>query len=123
MGATPWISQDLDDAHGAAAAGAWWRGGGRRGRRFAGWRLGRVPRDRRRGIEQVPDRGELRLAMAIGEEAIMTNALEPFGKDVQQKAADELVGIKFHALLLRAVALVLPGEGDAMIIDGDDAPI
>ena len=43
------------------------------------------------------------LRWAVGEKAIMTDALEPFGKNVQQEAADKLVGIKCHALLLRAV--------------------
>jgi hypothetical protein len=38
---------------------------------------------------------------AIGEIAVVTDAMEAVGQDVEQEAADELVGAEGHHLLYR----------------------
>jgi hypothetical protein len=51
-------------------------------------------------------------AGAIGEEAIVANAVEAIRQCVQQEPADELVGIEGHHLGLAARLVVFPGEAD-----------
>ena len=53
--------------------------------------------------------------MAIGEEAIVADAMEAVRQGVQQEAADELVGGERHDLGLAVVAVVLPAEGDVAV--------
>jgi hypothetical protein len=53
--------------------------------------------------------------MAIGEEAEVTDAMEPVRQGVQQEPADEFVGSKRHGLGLAVVAVVLPGEVDVSV--------
>ena len=50
--------------------------------------------------------------MAIGEEAIVADAVEAVRQGVHQEAADELVGAERHELRLAVVAIILPAEGD-----------
>ena len=66
---------------------------------------------------------QLVLAVAMGEEAVVADALKAFGQDVQQKAADELVGGESHALLSVAVAIVFPAEADPAFLDGKKAVV
>jgi hypothetical protein len=42
---------------------------------------------------------------------------------VEQEAPDELVGLQTHGLDGAAVAIVLPGEGDVMVVAGLDAAV
>ena len=48
--------------------------------------------------------------MAVGEEAVVADAMEAVGQGVQQEAADELVGVERHDLGLAVMAIVLPAE-------------
>ena len=50
----------------------------------------------------------------------MADAVKAVGKDVQQKATDELVDLQPHDLALPAEAIVLIGEGDVLIGDLDE---
>ena len=61
--------------------------------------------------------------MAIGEESEVANAMEAVGQGVEQEASDELVGRQAHDLDGAAVAIVLPGEGDMIVIAGSDAAV
>jgi len=65
--------------------------------------------------------GEFLLAVTIAEEAIVANVLESTWKDMDQEAADELVGAECHRLLLVAVTIVLPAETHLAILDVEDA--
>ena len=56
------------------------------------------------------DTGRACAAMAIGEEAVVADAMEAVRQDVQQEAADELVGVERHHLGLAVVAVILPAE-------------
>ena len=46
------------------------------------------------------------------EQAVVPDAVEAFGQDVQQKAADELVGAKRHGAVALVATIVLVAEGD-----------
>jgi hypothetical protein len=49
--------------------------------------------------------------------------METVGQDVEQEAADELVGIEGHHLLLAMVAIVLPQEADVAVGESDEAAV
>src|SRR5215472_6725081 len=51
--------------------------------------------------------------VGIGEEAIVADAVEPVGQDMDQKAADEFVGIERHQLVASGAvgAVILPFVG------------
>ena len=51
-----------------------------------------------RHTEKLAATRELLCAMAIAEEPIVADAMKAFGQDVQQEAADELVGRDGHDL-------------------------
>ncbi len=53
--------------------------------------------------------------MAVGEEAVVADAMEAVRQGVQQEAADELVGGEGHDLRLAVVAIILPAEGDRVL--------
>src|SRR5205807_9222001 len=56
--------------------------------------------------------------IGVGEEAVVTDAVEPIGQDMDQEAADELVGVERHQLLL-GVALgpvILPLESHPLSV-------
>ncbi len=74
-----------------------------------------------RHAEQVATTGELLCALAIAEEAVVADAMEALGEDMQQEAADKLVGRDGHDLLATAVPIVLPAETNGAIIDVDEA--
>ena len=64
-------------------------------------------------------------AGAIGEQTVVTNAMEAGGQHMDEKAADELVGGEGHHLVALATfePVVLPLEGDALVIACDQAAI
>lgn len=78
---------------------------------------------RRRDIEQASAQIQLQLPMAIGKQAVMTNAVKAVGNGVKQKTADKLVGIEGHHLLGAARSIILPTEGNLVVIDPDEAGI
>src|SRR5215471_4968955 len=80
---------------------------------FGHWRL--------RHSEQLPATGEFLFSVAIAEEAVIANALEALGQDVEQEATDELVGSEGHRLLSVAVAIVPPAETDHAVFNADVA--
>ena len=57
--------------------------------------------------------------LAVGEEAIVADAVKARGNDVEHEPADELVGTEGHDLGLVVVAVVLPREADGVFADGD----
>ena len=83
------------------------RGGGR------GWRH----------AEQAAAQGQLLGAVAAGEEAEVSDAVEVGRQDVQQEAADELLGGERHRLALVAMAVIGPVEADAAVVEGEEAVV
>jgi hypothetical protein len=61
--------------------------------------------------------------MTIGHEAEVTDAVEPVRQGVQQKATDELVRREPHDFGGAVLAIILPGESDMIVVQGDEAAI
>ena len=61
--------------------------------------------------------GELPRTMAIAEQAVIANAMKPLGQDMQEEAADELIGGEGHVFLPIVVAIVPPGEAHPAVLD------
>ena len=55
----------------------------------------------------------------------MADAVEAFGQDVDEEAADELVSCERHPLVSVTALdpIVLPPEGDALLVEGDQAAV
>ena len=62
-------------------------------------------------------------AMAIGQEAEVANAYETGGQNVQQEAAEKLLGLERHDSSLVAMGVVTPTEGDLTFGHGDEARV
>jgi hypothetical protein len=63
------------------------------------------------------------VAPAIGEEAVLADAMEAVRQAVQRKAADELIGAKRHCPGLAVVSIVLPGEADLAVGERDQSAV
>jgi hypothetical protein len=77
----------------------------------------------RRSGEQSPAESELVGTVAVGEEAVVTDALEAVREGVKQEAADELLGGERHDLVGCVLAIVAPAEADVAILDLDQAAV
>jgi hypothetical protein len=90
--------EHLDDDHASAAAGAW---------RAEVLRFVRITGIGRRGdIQEFACQREAGLAGGAGEQTVVPDAVEAAREDMEQEAADELVGRKYHHLL--AIRLAFP---------------
>jgi hypothetical protein len=58
---------------------------------------------------------------AVGEEAELPNAHESAGQHVLQEPSQEFRGGERHRPLFVAVRVVLPAEGDALTVEGQEA--
>src|SRR5262245_17531467 len=108
----------LDDDHAAAAAWAGMRGGrwlGAIGGGIGGLGL------RRRHVEQLACPCDVVSAGTIGEQAVVTDAVEAARQYMDEEAADELVDGERHHLvsIVAFAAVVLPLEGDALVVERD----
>src|SRR6266568_5056889 len=76
-------------------------------------------------VEQLMRLRDVVGASAVREEAVVADAMEAAGQDVDQEAADELVdGERHHLGLVAAVgAVVLPPEGHAGVVEGDEPAV
>ena len=72
------------------------------------------------GIQQRTAAGKCRTAAAVGKETKVADADQASGQDMEQEAAQELMRRDGHDLLLVAMRVVSPTEGDAAIAQGDD---
>src|ERR1035441_10570467 len=61
--------------------------------------------------------------MAVGQEAVVADALKAGRNGVLQEAADELVGGEGHHLGLVAVPVILPLEGNLVVFESQEAPV
>jgi hypothetical protein len=66
-------------------------------------------------FEQPTTASEAVTAGAIGEKTVVSDAMEAVRQSVQQKAADELVGIECHHFGLAVRSIVFPGKADLPI--------
>ena len=115
--------EGLDDKHGAAAA--------RAGMLWLFWLLGRgagsfdgVDRDERH-CEQLAGTSDILGAGLAGEQAVVADAMKALWQYMHQEAADELGGIERHHLVSLGAfdAVILPLEGDAVVIERDQAAV
>ena len=70
-------------------------------------------------LEQVSHMCELFAALALGEETVVTNAMEAVGEDVEEKTSDELVRGEAHDAAAAAAAIILVDERHFIVVDGD----
>ncbi len=61
--------------------------------------------------------------MAVCHEAEVPDAVEAVGQRVEQEAANELAGLQLHDLGRAVVTVVLPGEGNVVVADGNEAAV
>ena len=66
---------------------------------------------------------QLLLAVAITEEPVVANAVEPARQNMEQESPDELVCREGHGFLLIVVAIVPPLEFHLAVFDTDDPMI
>ena len=57
---------------------------------------------------------------AVSEESEVSDANQAAGQDMKQEAAQELMSGNGHDLLLAAVSIVPPAEGDAIVFGGNE---
>ena len=74
-------------------------------------------------IEKFTAKRELGGAMAVGHEAKVADTVETVGQRVKQEAANELVGLELHDLCRAVLAIVLPAEGDMIIVESDEPAV
>ena len=79
----------------------------------------------RRCVEQLTRSRDVLGAPAVGEETVVSDAVETVGQDVNEKAADELVGVERHKLVASAELgpVILPFESHALAVEGDEAAV
>ncbi len=111
------MSKALDDAHDATTLRTGGSLGPRQSVRLHRRRLAIVWRCPLT-IEKFAAKGEFGSAMAVGHEAEVADAMEAIGQRVKKEAADELVGLELHDLCRAVLAVVLPGKGDVILVEG-----
>ena len=64
-------------------------------------------------------------AGSVGEQAVVTDAVESAGQHMDEEPADELVGRERHDLVSIAALdpVVLPFEGDAVVVERDQSAV
>ena len=82
----------------------------------------------RRGRWPMQERSsgrDIALAVGVGEQAVVSDAMKSRGQHVQQEATHELLALQRHGFVAcpAVLAVVLPAEGDAAIIMGDEAGV
>ena len=77
----------------------------------------------RRQTQRLPYRGQESLARGVGQPAIVANAHEAVGQDVEQKATQK--GLSLHGGDPGGVAVgaVLPAEGDLTLVEREQAVV
>lgn len=107
------MSKALDDAHDALTIGTGRNLGPGMEGRIQGRRLGIVWRCPLM-IEKFAAEGEFGSAMAVGHEAEVADAMEAVGQRVKK----ELVGLEPQDFCRAVLAVVLPGKGDVILVEG-----
>ena len=75
-------------------------------------------------LQQIAGLRQLLHPRGVGHPAIMADAVEAFGQDVQEETADELIGVEGHGLVVYGVtAVILVPEGDSVVVIGDEPGI
>ena len=91
--------EGLDDEHRGAAVSA--HKGGSGAAVIGAGIAGRSGRRWRRLMKKIASGGDVALAVGVGEQSIMTDAMKAGGQHVQQEAAHELLGRQAHRFVAR----------------------
>jgi hypothetical protein len=77
------------------------------------------------GEQELTYPRQVLLASGIGDQPIVTDAMESAGQHVQQETTHELVGIERHGLVARTSldAIILPAEGDTALVQANESPV
>ena len=78
---------------------------------------------RARGGEQISAEGEFGLAVTVGEEAVIADALQADGDYVLEEEADKVIGGDGHHFKAAGVAIIFVLEGNAAILEGQQAAV
>jgi len=62
-------------------------------------------------------------SLTVGEEAEVADANQPLGQNVDEEPSQELVRRDGQDLLLAAGCIILPAEGDTVILEADQAMV
>ena len=75
--------------------------------------------------EQLAGARDIGGAVAIGKQTVVADAVEAVGQDVDEEAADELIGGKGHGFGARAAigAIILVPEGDTVVVERDQPAV
>src|SRR5271157_4525029 len=116
--------EDLDDNHAATAAGTRLRQRGRPIRLRWSVALRLFYRAGWRG-EQLAGARKVGHAVAVGEQAVVTDAMQALGQHVYQEAPDELMRGQRHDLVAGGAvgAIILVSEGHPPVVAGDQSMI
>jgi hypothetical protein len=117
------VLEDLNDDHPAAAA--------RTSVRLVVFVtiFGSVALSARRGwigyAEELTGQCDIAGPVGVGKQTVVTDAVEAVGQDVDQEAADELIGVERHELVASVAlgSVILPFEGYALAVEGDEPTI
>jgi hypothetical protein len=82
------------------------------------WLFRRVVIERPRDSQEFTGARETAFSRRTGQQAIVTDAVEPASQKVKHEAADELVGAERHDTLpvCAIAAIILVAEGDAGLV-------
>jgi hypothetical protein len=73
--------------------------------------------------QQTLTAGQEFCAMTIGQESERTDANKAAGQNVQQETAQELLGGERHHPLLIAICVILPAEGNLVLVEGHETVV
>jgi hypothetical protein len=74
-------------------------------------------------IKKPANQGEFGDPMAVGKEAVVTDAVKSVGQAVEQEAANELMGVERHHLGFVLLAAIAPLEADPGPVHGDEPAV
>jgi len=63
------------------------------------------------------------LTIAVAQKAVVANTLKTVGQNVEQEAANELLGLQGHRFLLVVVTIIFPAEDDLAVVDVEEAVV
>ena len=86
-------------------------------------RLGRSLGGWRRLVEEGTAARQARPTVAVGEQAEVPDTDEAAGEDVQEEAAEELIGFEGHDLDGVAVGVVLPAQAHDALVEADETVV
>ena len=75
------------------------------------------------GGEQGARQGKQLFAITIRQQAVMADAYETHGQDMQEEATQELLGLEGHDTLFSTVPIIAPAEADVFAVESGDAVV